>query len=233
MHPNAIVNPRRIAIIGIGLALIGTLTVSSAHAVILTFDAEEVADVPTARAAWLAAIGIATPKNLVDFETGFTDGQNVSGVGGLFPDGLVITDTGPGPPTAAIEDDLIGGSNPVGNFAVTQDEGAYLELDFSAVPVDYVAFRDIDHNNTSGIVHFEGGGAQTIFLETTIFSGDSAEFFGIYRNDQPRIILVQLDATGDNDWGIDNIEYGVVPEPTALSLLALGLLALLPRRTRR
>ena len=45
-------------------------------------------------------------------------------------------------------------------------------------------------------------------FETTSTGGDSAEFFGIYRNDMPRMVLVQLDASGDGRWGVDTIEYG-------------------------
>jgi hypothetical protein len=107
----------------------------------------------------------------------------------------------------------IGGSNPVGVFSLTHDEQAYLELDFSASPVEYVAFQDIDQTSTSGIVTFVGGGTSTISFETTGRSNDTAEFFGIFRNDMPRITLVQLNASGDGRWGIDTIEYGGTPVP--------------------
>lgn len=193
---------------------------------IITFQSSTPANNATERTNWLNAIGIGAPEFLVDFESGFTDGQNISGVGGLFPAGMVITDTGPSA-AALIETDsgAIGGSNPVGNASVTQDERQYLELDFSANPVGYVGFNDIDHTGTNILVSFVGGGSDSFSIETTGSSGNTAEFVGIYRNDQPRITLIRLDASGDGDWGIDNIEYGDiagVPEPSTWALLTLA-----------
>lgn len=120
------------------LVLVATPWATRAHAEILTFNSLTPADNPAARASWLAAIGISTPDHLVNFESGFVNGQNISGVGGLFPAGLVITDTGPGTPQVIIRSGagVIGGSNPVGVFSLTHDEQAFLVLDFSASPVD-------------------------------------------------------------------------------------------------
>ncbi len=59
-------------------------------------------------------------------------------------------------------------------------------------------------------------------FETTGSSGNTAEFFGIWRNNMPRITRIQLDASGDGMWGMDNIEYGTVPEPGSLTLLAIA-----------
>lgn len=166
------------------LTLLSTLlaicaVASPACAGILTFNSPDFASNSVTRSAWLAAIGTA-PDHLVDFETGFTNLQNISGVTGLFPDGLVIRDTGPGTPEAIIRaGQSINGSLPVGAFAATHDEQAYLELDFSASPVDYVAFLDIDHDGAAGIVTFVGGGTALFSLEGTAGSDHSAEFFGI------------------------------------------------------
>jgi hypothetical protein len=70
-------------------------------------------------------------------------------------------------------------------------------------------------------------------------AGDTAEFFGVFRNDQPRIVRVELDASGDGGWGVDNIEYGQVPqqapEPSVFILLSVGLASMrvVRRRHRR
>jgi hypothetical protein len=205
------------------------------QAAIVTFNSDLPANNAARRSEWLAAIGIAAPENLVDFESGFVNNQNISGVGGLFPDGLVITDTGPGTASAIIvtTSAQLGGSNPVGSFAVGQDEQPYLELNFSASPVDYVGFQDIDHAGTTGIVTFVGGATAIISLDTTGAAGNTAEFYGIFRNDMPKITLVQLDASGDAEWGIDNIEYGVVqqqnviPEPSTAVSFGLGIAVLI------
>lgn len=60
-----------------------------------------------------------------------------------------------------------------------------------------MAFQDIDHTGTAGIVTFLGGATAPISFETTASGGNIAEFFGIFRNDRPPIVRVQLDASGD------------------------------------
>ncbi len=206
----------------------------SAQADLMVFNSSNPGENAATRAAWLTAAGIAAPAYLVDFETGFTDGENIHGVTGLFPLGLVISDTDAG--QALIDDDSINGSNPVGTYCVTQNEQPYLVLDFSVCPVDYVAFQDIDQAGTSAFATFTDGTTAGFGFETTAAGGDSAEFVGLYRNDMPRIVSVHLDASGDGRFGVDNIEYGPgcgeIPEPATLSLLALGGLGLLARRRR-
>lgn len=222
----------RLVVALVGLALLA-VSVTPVRAALMTFNSATPADNTAQRSAWLTAVGVPTPQNLVDFEVGFSNTQNISGVGGLFPDGLVITDTGPGTPQAIIRSGAgaIGGSNPVGTFSLTHDEQPFLELDFSANPVDFVAFQDIDQSGATGTVTFIGGGTAAISLETTGGGGNSAEFFGIFRNDMPQITLVQLDASGDGRWGIDTIEYGVVPEPSSTAtLFGLGALGWLRRK---
>ena len=206
-----------------------TIVSFSANSAMITFNSSTTTDVDVTRNNWLSAVGIVAPQYLVDFETGFIDNQNISGVSGLFPGGLIISDTS-GANMAMIEGTLggLGGSNPVGNFALEHNELAYLEIDFSSNPVDYFGFRDIDSSSTSIIVTFVGGSTDTFLLETTGAGGDSAEFVGIFRNDQPQITRIQFDAAGDASWGIDNLEYGVtaVPLPAAVWLFGSGLLGL-------
>lgn len=199
----------------------------SANAAMLTFNSSDTSYTDE-RDAWLGAIGISDPQYLVDFETGFIDGQNISGVTGLFSGGLIITDTS-NAAAASIEadNDGIGGSNPIGSFALEHNEQKYLVLDFSSNPVDYIGFNDIDHTGTDVVVSFVGGSTATTSFEGTGASGDSAEFFAIFRNDMPQITKVELDASGDGTWGIDNLEYGVVPVPAAAWLFGFGLLGLI------
>lgn len=221
------------------LIVIAGLGVAESRADVLTFDASTPAQNAATRANWLAASGIAAPEFFVDFESGFANNQNISGVAGLFPGGLVIRDTS-AENAAVIRSGAgsIAGSNPVGTFSLTQNEEPFLVLDFSARPVDYVAFLDIDHSGTACIIGFVDGSSRTVSLNSTAISGDSAEFFGIFRNDRPRISQVRLDATGDGLWGIDNIQYGVVavpvPEPSGVVLMGVGALGVwcLGRRRR-
>ena len=221
----------KIGITAISVVLVMTLVAVSASGAILTFNSSSPANNNTTRLNWLNAAGIVAPQHLVDFEVGFANNQNISGVGGLFPANLVISDTSNA--NAAIIRSgagVINGSNPVGTYSVTQNELPFLELDFSLNPVDYIAFQDIDHTGTNGIVTFVGGGTANISFETTGAGGNSAEFFGIFRNDMPRITLVQLDSSGDGRWGIDTLEYGLVPEPASLGILVISGLAMIRRR---
>jgi len=230
--------------VSISRAVLSTawLTVSIAlmplQAGILTFNSIDPSGNAASRSSWLAAIGIATPQYLVDFESGFVDGQNISDVTGLFPAGLVIGDWGPAHQAVVRSGaGVINGSNPVGVFSVTQNEQPFLVLDFRLSPVDYVAFQDIDHAGATGLVVFltwpQPGSSAPISFETTGGFGDTAEFFGIFRNDMPRIIGVLIDVIGDDLWGIDTIEYGVVPEPGSFLLAAAGLAGLGLLRRRR
>ncbi len=162
-------------------------------------------------AAWLADIGITEGEvqHFVDFESGFVAGQNVSGVDGLFPGGLVIRDTSAaGSATIQSTTTWFGGSNPIGMFALSHNELPYLELDFSAQPVDYVSFFDIDQAGTTILVDLTDETTVSFAIETTGAGGSSAEFVGIYRNDLAAIRKVRLDASGDGRWGIDNLRYG-------------------------
>ncbi len=187
--------------------------------------------IATTRDAWFDAIGISDPQFLVDFESPTVAGLNVHDIPGLFPAGLVIRDADAGSATVS-SGPVFGGSNPVDNFAVAQNERPFLELDFSLSPVDYVGVLDIDHSGTTVVVTFLGGTTQNFLLDTTGASQDSAEFAGFYRNDQPRITLVQFDASGDGQWGIDNIEYGIIPEPSRVVLLMIALGGIAARRRR-
>jgi hypothetical protein len=203
------------------------------------FNSADAANNAATRTDWLAAVGIVSPTNLVDFESGFANNQNIHNVNGLFPAGLIIRDTSPA--AAAIIRSgagIIGGSNPVGTFALTHNEQADLVLDFSANPIDYLAFQDIDQAGTSALITFLGGATQNVSFETTASSGDTAEFIGIWRNDRPQIVQIAMNASGDARWGIDNIEYGSfatgasAPEPATAFLMLAALGGVIAARRR-
>ena len=203
------------------------------------FNSASPATNATTRNAWLVAVGIGAPENLVNFESGFSNNQNIHNVGGLFPDNLVIRDSSGGAAVIIRSGaTIIGGSSPVGTFSATHNESTSLVLDFSANPVDYVAFQDIDQAGTTGVITFVGGATQNFSLDTTGSGANLEEFVGIWRNNLPKITLVSMDASGDGRWGIDTIEYGslavgsAAPEPGAgfLMLAALGTIVAARRR---
>jgi hypothetical protein len=219
-------------IVAVALPLLLFAATAELHAALLYFNSADPGDNATMRTNWLTAAGISSPAYRIDFETGFTSGQNVSGSTGLFPAGLVISSSD-GSAVITSGQGSIGGSNPVGTFALAHLDEAVLTLNFSAFPVNYVALQDIDTQGTTVKVTFVGGSTVSFAIETTGSSGDSAEFLGIFRNDMPGITMVELDATGTEYWGVDNIEYGpAVPIPGAVWLLGTGLLALVGLRRR-
>ncbi|MBX3380023.1 MAG: hypothetical protein KF805_07995 [Phycisphaeraceae bacterium] len=184
-----------------------SITASTCTAAIITRNASAPADVAATRAQWLADCGVAAPSFLVDFESGFSNGQNISAVTGLFPGGMVITDSSSAHNAIIRTAGGIGGSSPNGNFGVSQNEQPYLELSWPEPGVDGVGFADIDHTGTNIFVDFSGGGTAQFSIETTGSGGRIGEFVGIWRNDMPRIIRLRMDSSGDGTWGIDDIQW--------------------------
>lgn len=207
------------------------LSSTAAPGALQVFDAAGPGDSLSIRGDWLSAIGEAPPV-FIDFESGFSDGQDMIGVtvAGLMtisdPDSLPVANISSGAG--------LGGGNPLGNLALQFDNRA--TLDFSGNPVDYLGLYYIDAAGPRFEVFFEGGGSEVYSADGTAASGDSAEFIGFYRNDQPRITQVNIRGGGSNvdgDWGIDNVELGSVPEPTSATLTLLGLMMAVGRRRRR
>lgn len=90
----------------------------------------------------------------------------------------------------------------------------------------------MDQNNSRVILTFVGGSTFNFGLpDGTLTFGDSAEFLGFFRNDLPRITEVRLDFSGVG-FGIDNIEYGVVPEPSTGAVAGAGIALLATSRGR-
>ncbi|MBX3387949.1 MAG: hypothetical protein KF691_00695 [Phycisphaeraceae bacterium] len=184
-----------------------SIAASACSAAIVTRNASSAANAAATRAQWLADCGVAAPTYLVDFESGFSLGQNVSGVTGLFPGGLVITDTSSAHNAIIRGSGSFGGSSPNGSYGVAHNEQQFLELSWPEPGVDGVGFADIDHAGTTIYVDFSGGGTVQFSIETTGSGGVTGEFVGIWRNDMPRIIRLRLDASGDGSWGVDDIQW--------------------------
>jgi hypothetical protein len=187
--------------------LAGFALVAPAVADVVTRNALTPATVAATRALWLTDCGASAPTYTVDFETGFVDNQNVSGLTGLFPGGLVITDSTNARAARVRTGSAIGGSMPYGNFGIAHNEGPYLVLTFPLPGVDAFSLSDIDHTGTSFRVHHANGVISTFSIEETGSGGRIGEFIGVWRNDRAPIVRVEMDSSGDGTWGIDDIMW--------------------------
>lgn len=208
--------------------LVATTAFSSAGAIF--FNATTFANSAAERDLWLNAIGITAGDNFVDFES-ITVGTNVNGVdlgGGLsisHPNGNALVQSAAS---------FFGSSNPIDTRAVAlQEISGTITLNF-ATPVDYVGGFDIDMPGGTLRAVFTDNSSAQITLDTTGSSGDTAEFWGVWRNDAAAISRIEFIATsgGDGEWGLDNLEYGAVPEPGTLLAIAAGVALSRVRRRR-
>jgi hypothetical protein len=192
---------------------------------------------------WLAYLnseGITTPAYIVDFETGFSNGQNIDGH--AFDGGFVINTTGAGNDATIVHGvGSVGGSNPVDQYAVIYYDGkGTMELNFTN-PINYLSFYDIDHPVGPELtITYADSSKDTLTLDNSyqLFSRNTAEFFGLYSDKlitHLSFSLLSEAPLGDGKLGIDNIQYGAapaVPVPAAFWLLATGLLGIIGIRRK-
>ena len=201
-----------------------------------TFLASQPSDNSATEAAFLAAIGGGPAEFFLDFESGYMDGDTVNGpvgIGGLSITGIA---QGGGPPRIEAGNGSIGGSNPIGTYALElADDGSFsgsnvLELTFST-PIAYLSFYVIDAGSRS--INYDTG---SFTSGSTNSSGDSAEFRGIVfaPGEFPTTITAPFDPSGTSGWAVDNLSWGttVVPLPAGLPFLLSGLAGLVMFRRR-
>lgn len=205
---------------------------SGTQASVMFFNAVNDADNSVRRAEWLAAAGIVAGENFVDFEA-IDVGTNLHGV--ALVGGLTVTHPS-GEAIVQSATSFFGGSRPIDTrgMALRETSGAanIIRMSFAS-PVDYVGGFDIDMPGATLQAVLTDSTVVPFALDSTGSSGDTAEFWGVWRNDAARISAIEFVNTsgGDGEWGLDNLEYGLVPEPTSMLALGAGL-ALLARRRR-
>ncbi|MEO0380189.1 MAG: VPLPA-CTERM sorting domain-containing protein [Pseudomonadota bacterium] len=168
------------------------------------------------------------PQTVIDFETGFTDGQDLNGA---TVSGMTIT-AAPGE-FARIEEGAgsIGGSNPIGNFALELGDNSGTSVTFSfANAITYFGFFHIDAGTPA---------ANGFSFASSAATGNSAEFGGLTFDLSDNVTEVVFSSiSGDGTWGLDSFVFGTspapVPVPAGLPLLLSGALAfgLIRRRQR-
>ncbi len=149
--------------------------------------------------------------------------------GAALAGGVTLENTGTGELLIKSAASDFGGSNPIDTKALRHNESPYVEVVFTN-SANYFGGYGIDHGATQAILTLSDNSTESFTLNNTTSGGDSAQFFGFVAENGLTISKIQFDATGDAEWGLDNFEYGVVPEPATITFLGLGALALLRRK---
>lgn len=206
---------------------ISALAATSLHAAPIINSSVNFAGNGAARDAWVASLPAGSPISTADFETVALG--NIHGIVDVHP-GITITASNSIANVTNLSSAL-GGSNPIGTQAVALLESQIYTIDFTE-DVDYFSLIHMDLNSLLLTVHYSDG--VTTFNHSHAGSGSTGNtgvFYGWFRNDQLKVDKIVLNGNGgDGEWGLDNIEYGVVPEPASLVALGVGAMALIRRR---
>ncbi len=201
----------------------------SAFATLTSYQGSYGSGMDDARTNWLADLGINQPDTTIDFETGFFQDEIVLDT--VLDGGMTISSpAGYGYVTNDSSD--MGGSSPIGTFALAIDEGDAYTFSFAS-PISYFAFYMMDNSTMSnGLqVNYSDGSNELVSIPYGGSSGLKGAFLAMAFDKDVDSLYIANVAGGDSEVGIDNLEFGVVPEPTSLVLLAIGGLVL--RRSRK
>ncbi|MBX3096919.1 MAG: PEP-CTERM sorting domain-containing protein [Fimbriimonadaceae bacterium] len=212
------------------VAFASLLVMGGAMAQVTIYNSPNVAGNVAMRDSWLLAAGIASPMFTEDFES-YAIGTDLNGMPLI--GGATWTDTHSAPSvTVQSSSAFFGGSVPTGQgLALRELRRFTVNL---AAPTTYIAFYDIDDGNTDVRVLLQDNTFVDFnSLDGTATSGDSGEFLGFHSAGSPIVGLSIWGDGGDSEWGIDNLQYGAVPEPATVIALGAGALALARRRRRK
>ena len=207
------------------VAIVFVLTGVEASAAIVSYSSNY-DGMDAARNDWLSGLGIASPDHTIDFETGFVHDQDV--LGAVLDGGLTITSPAGYAYVTNSSGDL-GGSLPVGVYALAVDEGDAYTFSF-VDPVSYFAIYNMDNDNMNMEVHYSDGTSDVVTLAYGGASGHKGNFLALDFDKVVDYLYIPRVNGGDGEVGIDNIEFGYIPEPATMTLLALGAVSLLRRR---
>jgi hypothetical protein len=201
-----------------------SVSANSAFAVLMDFNSVSVANNAAKMTEWYATIGITQSQYYVDFEN-IAVGTNIENNTSLFTN--LVFSVSSGDAIIRSSTSYFGASDPgpVGSTrALALTDSQTVTLTF-ATPIQYVSSFDIDISDSAfGIVYFSDGTSQRFEEgnESNYGSGNSATFYGLYSNDKLITSITFHDSGGEGEYGLDEIRYGVVPEPATLILLCFG-----------
>jgi hypothetical protein len=205
----------------------------SAHATILTFDIDN------------SSIGLTINGAYGDGVTALTDGIGSYGEAGEGFTGNVDVDYGPGSPLFW----TTGYSDLVNVMYEQENSGEYLQLTLTADAGYEVLLYDFDLGSWLGdyavrsvrVTDETNAVLYESLADTLLLSAHSAYDFNTPLSGQSLTITVdQLGlATASDNIGIDNVRFGQtqttqpIPEPATVTLLGLGIAALIGRARRK
>lgn len=199
------------------------------QAQVTLFNAATPGDNAATRTAWLAAAGVLAPEFTEDFES-YAIGTSLQGT--PLAGGVTITDTNAAPIISVQSSSaFFGGSVPFGQGLALR-EGHTYNFAF-ATPVAYIGMYDIDQGDSDIRVFLSDSTfVDFLNLDSTNSSGSSGEFFGFVASGVSIVGISYFADGGDNETGLDNIEFGVVPEPATITILGIGAAAILRKRRK-
>lgn len=191
------------------------------------FDSVNVSTNSSTYNAWLSAAGVSAPTYNENFES-YAVGTNLNGVALI--GGVTITDLSSAPNvTVQSSSAFFGSSIPFDNGLALRESRTF-EFNFST-PTQYVGLYDIDDSGSDVTIILTDNTSVTFSnLEGTASSGASGEFLGFVSSGAAISKIRYFGQGGDGEWGIDELQYGVVPEPASMTALAVGIAAMLKRK---
>ena len=179
---------------------------------------------------WLSALGISAPDTTIDFESGFTQDQNILNT--ALSGGLTITSTSGGYAFVTADASDLGGSEPLDIFALAIDEGDNYTFAFSA-SISYFGFYMMDQKSTPLTIIYTDGSSDSTTIGASGASGLNGTFLAMIFDKPVSSLYIPRVNGGDGEVGIDNIEFGnQVPIPAAVWLLGSGLLGMIGLRRK-
>ena len=188
------------------------------------------ADMDATRQSWLDDLGISSPDETIDFESGFANQQDI--LGSTLSGGLTITSSTNGYAFVTNSSSDLGGSYPLGTFALAVDEKDDYTFDFSS-SISYFGFYMMDNSSTNLTINYTDGSSEGTTINHGGSGGYNGTFLGLTFDKSVSSLYIPNVNGGDGEVGIDNIEFGnTVPIPPSILLFGSGMFGLIGFRKK-